>query len=258
MLSSDQIHSYQKNGFLHVERLLAADLLASLQEEASLLIEELQQGAPLPQDGALRHAVFREPVPNGTDPRTGPVFGIMDLVDYRAVFTRLLFFEPLVDTLNRLIGPGVQLHHTRMITKGSAKKTKRSEGWVVGTHQDQPFFPHREHSVIAAWMPMVDITSENGALRVVPGSHNIGPLEHQGGPESGFRLDPHEWPITRGSPLYARAGDVVFFSYLLVHGSMPNLSEGRRTALIYQYRSPQDHPLDNAHHDSAGYGMMLA
>lgn len=258
MLTQEQINSYHDNGFLHLEGLLHGEFLAALQQSSAELIDNLQESAPLPQDGVLYHAVFREPVPEGVDPRQGAVFGIMDLQDYHANFTRLLFFQPLIQVIDDLIGPGVQLHHTRMITKGSAKKTARSEGWVVGTHQDQPFFPHRDHTVTAAWMPLVDTSLENGCIHVVPGSHKQGPIEHLGGPESGFRLDPEAWPISKGVGVEARAGDVIFFNYLSVHGSTPNMSEARRTALIYQFRAPTDEPLDQAHHDSAGYGMMLA
>ncbi len=258
MLTQDQIVSYKENGYLHLGGLLNAELLAGLQRETAALIERVQASAPIPVEGRLREAVFREPVPQGEDPLKGAVFGIMDCQNHHPIFTHLLVYDPLVNALNDLIGPGVQLHHARMITKGSKKKTVGSQGWVVSMHQDQPFFPHRDHSLVAAFMPMVDTTPDNGALHVVPGSHKLGPIEHFPDGNGGFRLKPDEWPLSRGTTVMARAGDVLFFNYLTVHGSSPNYSDARRTALIFQYRSATDQALNDAHHDSSGIGMRLA
>ncbi len=46
-------------------------------------------------------------------------------------------------------------------------------------------------------------------------------------------------------------------SYLLVHGSGPNVSSEPRTTLLIQLRDPEDRALDDRHR-SRGQGMMLA
>jgi len=258
LLTQDQVAFYKDNGYLHLAGLIEAEFLASLQHETADLIERMQATAPIPAEGRLREAVFREPVPPSEDPLQGAVFAIMDLQNFHPLYTRLLVYTPIVNALNDLIGPGVALHHARMITKGSKKKTVGSQGWVVTMHQDQSFFPHRDHSLVAAFMPLVDTTIENGALHVVPGSHKLGPIEHFPDNNGGYRLKSEEWPLSRGTPVMAKAGDVLFFNYLTVHGSSPNQSNARRTALIFQYRSAIDQPLNDAHHDSAGIGMRLA
>ena len=38
-------------------------------------------------------------------------------------------------------------------------------------------------------------------------------------------VDQAEWPLEAASPVSARAGDVLVFSYLLVHGSYTNTSD---------------------------------
>lgn len=65
------------------------------------------------------------------------------------------------------------------------------------------------------------------------------------------------YPIEDALALPARAGDVVFFNYLLIHGSGPNLSDEARTTLLVQMRDPEDKPLIDRH-QSRGQGMMLA
>lgn len=44
-------------------------------------------------------------------------------------------------------------------------------------------------------------------------------------------------------PLFAKAGDVVFFNYLTIHGSDNNLTDQVRPALCMQYRSADDDQL---------------
>ena len=42
------------------------------------------------------------------------------------------------------------------------------------------------------------------------------------------------FPLSKATPLEARRGQVLIFSYLLVHGSYPNLSDRARRMLLIQ------------------------
>jgi ectoine hydroxylase-related dioxygenase (phytanoyl-CoA dioxygenase family) len=121
-------------------------------------------------------------------------------------------------------------------------------------HQDYPFFPHERHTMLAAIIHFDDAPLEKGCVRVVPGSHRHGPLEHER--EGSFHLPPDEYPVESATPIEARAGDVLIFSYLLVHGSGVNTSDEARTTLLVQMRAPDDPPTEQTHL-SRGQGMML-
>ena len=257
MVTQEQLDFYEEKGYLQIEGLLESELLSELQNKSSQLISRLQKDAPLPQKGVLRHAVFRESVPEGANSKDGAVYGVMDLQDLDPIYTKLLFYDPLIMTIKEVLGTSFKLHHTRLISKESELNKNISTGADFGMHQDYPFFPHRDHSTIAAWMPLIDTSRENGALHVVPGSHKLGPIEHLGSSEKGFRLNPDEWSLSKGMPINAKAGDVILFNYLVIHGSNQNKSYERRTSLIYQYNAITDEPLNNAHHDSSGNGMLL-
>src|SRR5262249_34704295 len=101
------------------------------------------------------------------------VDSIHNLQNHSAVFTRMLVDPRLVDRVAALIGPNVQLHHTKLHNKPP------SVGSPFPMHQDYPFFPHGGDSMMAAIVHVDDATVENGCLCVVPGSHKLGPLEHQ-------------------------------------------------------------------------------
>jgi ectoine hydroxylase-related dioxygenase (phytanoyl-CoA dioxygenase family) len=70
-------------------------------------------------------------------------------------------------------------------------------------------------------------------------------------------LPTDRYPIDSALPLPARAGDAIFMSYLLIHGSGVNRSQEPRTTILIQMRDPTDVPL-NERHSSRGQGMMLA
>ena len=164
-----------------------------------------------------------------------------------AAFTRLLVDERITGIAADAIGSdNVQLHHNKMFIKPPEK------GSPFPMHQDYPYFPHERHSMIAVIVHFDDAPEEKGCLRVVPGSHRLGPLEAEG--------DDHhlpQFPLETATPIPARAGDAIFMSYLLVHGSGVNRSHEPRTTILVQMRDPEDKPLVEKH-GSRGQGMMLA
>lgn len=176
--------------------------------------------------------------------------GFHDLQYHDAVFTRMVAHARLVEVLTDLIGPNVQLHHSKMLVKPP------EQGAPFPMHQDYPYFPHERHSVLAASVHLDDTDEENGCLHVVPGSHKLGPLDAEG---ESHTVD---YPLESGTPCPAAAGDVLFFNYLTIHGSGVNVSDRTRRNVLFQYRDPADVPILNADgaedHVDWGMGLMVA
>lgn len=165
-----------------------------------------------------------------------------------AAFSRLLVDPRLTGIAQDLIGPNVQLHHNKMFIKPPER------GSPFPMHQDYPYFPHRDHSMIAAILFFDDAPVEKGCVTAYPGSHRLGPLEAFG---SDHHVCPERFPPAGATPIPAEAGDALFFHYLLVHGSGVNVSTEARTTWLVQMRDPADRQL-NDRHASRGQGMMLA
>ena len=157
--------------------------------------------------------------------------GFHDLTYHDGVFTRMVAHPRLVAVLAQLIGPNVQLHHTKMLVKPP------EQGAPFPMHQDYPYFPHERHSVVAASVHLDDTDEENGCLHVVPGSHRLGPLEALGDAKT------VDYPLGSGVACPAAAGDVLFFNYLTIHGSRVNRSARTRRNVLFEYRDPADPPL---------------
>ena len=105
-------------------------------------------------------------------------------------------------------------------------------------HQDNFYLRVKPFTCMAAWTAIDDADAENGALAVVPGSHN-GELAC---PEKAdsikfFTTEHVNVPLGMREELaILKAGDVLFFSGSLIHGSYPNVSKVRfRRALICHY-----------------------
>lgn len=112
---------------------------------------------------------------------------------------------------------------------------------AVPGHGHQPFHAdwHRRvlnepyHVVNVIWM-LDDFTADNGATRVVPGSHLL-----EGGPGDYMRDpgDPHPEQVL----LLAPAGSVAVFNSHLWHGGTRNISSTTRRAL-FAYFTASEHP----------------
>ena len=167
---------------------------------------------------------------------------------HSSAFARLLVDPRLTDRAADIIGDNVQLHHTKIFIKPPEK------GAPFPMHQDAPYFPHENHSMIAAIIHFDDASIEKGCVRVVPGSHRGGVRDHLS--DGGHHLPPDQFPVEDSTPCPAEAGDVLFFSYLTIHGSGLNTSQEARTTLLVQMRDPEDLPIVETH-VSRGQGHML-
>ena len=242
MLSPEQVGLYREQGFLLVKGVLSKAEAAEIRAECHALAERLS--AHKNMDATWGSA--REGVMGATETQ---ILHCHNVQFYSAAFTRLICDERFVGIAAALMDtPNVQLHHTKMFIKPPER------GSPFPMHQDHPFFPHDRHSMIAGVFHFDDAPIEKGCIRVVPGSHANGPVEHVA--TGGWHLPFEQYPIESAIPCEAEAGDVLFFSYLTIHGSGINTSNEARTTLLVQMRDPADPPTIKTH-ESRGQGMML-
>jgi Protein involved in biosynthesis of mitomycin antibiotics/polyketide fumonisin len=240
MLTDEQKAFWAENGYLHIPGLLTQDEAAYYRREIHELMARLS---------ALRN--IDATWGSAKDIAGGVATQLLHCHDVQfqsAAFARLIVDDRLTGVAADLIGPNVQLHHTKAFVKPPEK------GSPFPLHQDAPFFPHDNHSMIAVILHFDDAPLEKGCVRVVPGTHKNGIMPHK--PEGGWHLDPAEYPVESALPVPAKAGDALFFSYLTVHGSGVNTSNEARTTLLVQMRDPTDPPTIRTH-ESRGQGMML-
>lgn len=152
-----------------------------------------------------------------------------------AAFFQSAFHAPLLDVLEQIIGPDIELY-----SGGQCLYKEPVGGHPKHLHQDSAYFEHRFDGPVAVLSYIVDTDLTNGALHVVPGSHTLGPLDHVD-TFSHLGLDPAQWPWEKALPVTGSAGDAIFFHYRTVHGSKENHSNASRPVFIHRYRRPDDY-----------------
>ncbi|WP_127579853.1 phytanoyl-CoA dioxygenase family protein [Paenibacillus koleovorans] len=239
MIKPQDVKFYKENGYLLVRGVFNEDEVAAMRTSVDRII---QRAAAAKQDA--NHAWQGDYLPP-EELKKLVLKGFHDVHYHDAVFLQALSHLNMTAVLSQLIGPNVQLHHSKMLVKPP------ENGAAFPMHQDHPYFPHEKHTMLAASVHLDDADFDNGCLHVIPGSHKSS-LPHVGK----HYLDAKQYPISAGLACPASAGDVLFFNYLTVHGSPPNRSERTRRNVLFQYRSADDFPTENVHFDW-GMGLMV-
>ena len=240
MSTSVEAEFYKENGYLLVKGVFTK---AEVQEMLNAIEMILQRAISSQMD---ENRAWQGDYLQNEDVRKLVLKGFHDVHYHHASFTRACTHPKMVAILSELIGPNVQLHHSKMLVKPPEK------GAAFPMHQDYPYFPHKNHTMLAASVHLDNADTENGCIRVIPGSHKQGPLAHVGR----HYLDHREFPISMGMACPAEAGDVLFFNYLTIHGSDPNRSSRPRRNVLFQYRDPSD-PRTADMHINWGQGLMV-
>lgn len=116
---------------------------------------------------------------------------------------------------------------------------------IVGWHQDAGYWPLTPSKTATVWLAIDDATVENGAMRFIAGSHQLGHLtaRHSTPDENSVLGQIVEDAEQYGEPVDVelKAGEISIHTDLLLHGSNANPSPKRRCGLTLRYCSADVH-----------------
>lgn len=142
--------------------------------------------------------------------------------------------EPrILDYVEDILGPDFVAWGTHYFCKMPGDP--KSVPW----HQDASYWPLTPSKTVTVWLAIDDSDRDNGAMKVIPGTHTKGHLEFD-------MAKPGEQVVlgqkvrnaeSYGEPAYIelKAGQISMHADMLVHGSDPNLSTRRRCGLTIRY-----------------------
>lgn len=241
-LSAAAVDQYRAQGYVLAHGIFTPEHVAELERDLDALVERRLHNA------ADMDATWKGNWKDGQD-RPTKIMHTHDVQAYSAAWTRVLVHDRFTGALADLLGPNVALHHTKAFIKPPER------GSAFPMHQDYPYFPHTLGTMMAAIIHLSEATEEMGCFRVYPGTHRLGPLPIVDASQP--YVDPAQWPLANATPLPAQRGDVVFFNYLLIHGSDINRSQRERKTVLVQVRDPADQMADERRDNSHALGMML-
>ena len=166
-----------------------------------------------------------------------------NIQSFSAVWLSAFMKPKFLDITEAMLGSDIILHHSKLFCKPPEK------GSPFPMHQDWQYFPSVKDTMIAAVIYVSEATDEMGCIRVHPGSHKLGRSRGTMGNVQNT-LIASRYPLDEGTVLEAEPGDVLFFSYFTLHGSMPNRSSKvRKSVLVQMYAGDDEIEEDNMHTD---------
>ncbi len=156
-----------------------------------------------------------------------------NIQSYSGEWMQALLNQSYLDVAEAILGEDIVLHHSKLFYKPPGT------GSPFPMHQDWEHFPTLQDRMIAAVIHVNDATEASGCLRLYPASHKRGRLAGMRGEGSGS-APRQEYTVEGATPIEAEAGDVLFFSYLTVHGSTANRADQPRKTVLVQMHPGED------------------
>ncbi|HZM77315.1 MAG TPA: phytanoyl-CoA dioxygenase family protein [Candidatus Limnocylindrales bacterium] len=208
------VEQYERDGFAIFRNVIDSDLVAEVDEHVRWLVAKYPDLRP----EHLHHPLMRDD----------------------AFWVRLVGDERLLDIAQLFLGPDIALFTAHYICKPPG------DGQPVLWHQDGAYWNLAPMEALTLWLAVDQTTSENGCLRMIPGSHRI-PLER---PE--LRTDTPNMLFSSASDslvqkmidsgevveITLNPGDVSIHHPHILHCSGPNTSPNRRCGLDMGFIRP--------------------
>jgi ectoine hydroxylase-related dioxygenase (phytanoyl-CoA dioxygenase family) len=228
MLTRDQVEQYHREGYIAVPNVYPLEQM----EELRAVTDEFVQKSR----AVTEHTEVYDLEPGHT-PEKPLLRRLKNPVKQHPAYDRCLRDEHMLDLVSQLIGPAIRYQNTKLNLKSG------DFGSAVEWHQDIAFYPHTNENVLAVGICLDDMAVENGALMVIPRSHQ-GPLydHHQDGYFVGAITDPR-FTDAGAVPLQVRAGGITIHHARMVHGSAPNHSNRPRRLMLFEFRANDAWPL---------------
>ena len=159
----------------------------------------------------------------------------------------MVHLAPVLDGVEDIIGPDVLLWSSIFITKEPGDRK------FVSWHQDLTYWGLEPAEVVSVWLALSPATRESGAMRMIPGSHRRGQLQHTTSEDDDNVLlhGQHaavEIDESQAVDVVLKPGQMSLHHGLVLHASHPNVSGDRRIGYnmntmpphVRQVKAPED------------------
>jgi ectoine hydroxylase-related dioxygenase (phytanoyl-CoA dioxygenase family) len=163
-------------------------------------------------------------------------------IDQRFIW-ELASLPEILDYIESFLGRDIMVLSTHCFCK-YPQTTEKFVDW----HQDVTYWGLEPPDALTVWYAIDDSDVENGCMRVIPGSHRGGIVEHGKSARPGNLLSINQAVHTtvdesQAVDLELKAGQISIHHGHLIHGSNCNKSKRRRCGLTLRYCPPSVKPV---------------
>jgi phytanoyl-CoA hydroxylase len=234
--SPEEVAQFERDGYLIARRLASGELCARMLEvtrdglrrevppveyEADLQYP----GAPSSLQAAGGHTIRR----------------LKQALSRDFCFVEWASLPALGNRLRQLLGPSVVMplaHHNCVMTK--EPRHSSDTGW----HQDIRYWSFERPDLVSVWLALTPETTQNGCLRLIPGSHRPHLDPDRFDRELFLRPELPENQELMGKAVWAELepGDVLFFHARTFHAASRNYTELTKFSVVFTFRAADNPP----------------
>jgi non-heme Fe2+,alpha-ketoglutarate-dependent halogenase len=207
-LSGKQLNQYERDGIIFPVKVFSADEIAFFRGALEAVIDTC--GSPKRLDNL--HLFF----------------------DWAH---RLVTHETLLNVIQEVLGDDILIYGTLVFYKPPQDRGYAS--W----HQDALYSGLHLTPSTSAWIALSPSHADNGCMRVIPGSHKTGLLNHTTAQDEANLLRRGEQIVTvdeaKALDVQLQPGEVSLHQSTIVHGSNPNTSDEPRIGFIVRFITNQ-------------------
>lgn len=230
ILSGEEISTFHQQGFLAIDQLTSPEDVAQIRDIFDRLFNE-KTGHDVGDQFDLTGT--------GDDDKPQSLPQIMHPAKYAPELNDTLLLENATIALSQLFGRQVKASFFHAINKPAY------HGAETPWHQDAAYWdPTKKHSKISVWVPLQDVTIENGCMQFIPKSNKMDILPHRNINDDprvhGLELIPGEQNKIKGQavPCPLPEGGATFHTGYTLHYAGPNETEQPRRAIILEAELP--------------------
>ena len=229
-LSAKQIKKYNEDGFVIIDNVIDKDFLNKVKLATTKIVEKasLIDNSNDQYDLADNHSRSKISVRRIKQPHS-----------FDNTFKDLLYYPSVIQKVKSLLGTNFRLHNGKINLKSP------SAGDLVDWHQDWAFYPHSNDDVLAVGIMLDDMTSENGSVLFIPGSHKgkIYNHHHNGYFAGAIDIEKDNIDLSDAFEVTGKAGSITIHHARLLHASKPNNSNTMRRFLLWEFAASDAWPL---------------
>ena len=156
------------------------------------------------------------------------------LLTYDTTFLNYARNPDILDMVTQILGEDIAVWNSSYFGKPA------HDGKRVPWHQDGRYWPIRPLASCSVWIAIDDSNTENGCLRIIPGSHKSRKLfRHESNPSDDLVLSLEllrsEFDESTAVDIALESGQVSLHDVYLVHGSEPNTSGKSRRGMTLRF-----------------------